>query len=61
MSYHYLPGTVRWKRLTGSGDPRGYRPNKGWEACAMVIDYHPITDRRLKQGQWWIREKYKGD
>jgi hypothetical protein len=60
MSYHYLPGTVRWKRLT-SGDPRGYRPNKGWEACAMVSDYHAITDRRLKQGQWWIREKYKGD
>jgi hypothetical protein len=61
MSYHYIPGAVRWKRYTGPADVRLYRAPKGWDACAMVIDYHPTTDRRLPQAQWWIRETYTGD
>lgn len=60
MTYCYEPGTVRWKRWTG-GDPRAYRPNKGWEARADVLDYHPITDAHFKQAQWWIRETFRGE
>lgn len=59
MTYHYRHGTIRWRRLT-SGDPRGYRPNKGWEAEAGLMDFHPITGRPFKESQWWIREQYTG-
>ena len=56
----YEVGAVRWRKLT-SGDPRGYVPNKGWEAFAYSMDSHPITGKEFKQSQWWIREEFKGD
>lgn len=59
MAYQYERGAVRWRRNPG-GDVRGYRPNKGWDAEAMLIDHHPITFRPLKNSQWWIRERYTG-
>lgn len=61
MSYHYIPGAIRWKRYTGHDDVRCYRAPKGWEVFAMVLDYHPTTDHHLPQAQWWIRETYIGD
>lgn len=60
MSYHYVYGALRWKRYTGTGDVRGYRPAKGWDATAHQLDHHPITDRPLKKSQWWICEKFRG-
>jgi hypothetical protein len=57
--YLYEIGAVRWKRLA-SGDPRSYRPNKGWEATAHFWDSHPMTGRTLRKAQWWIREEYVG-
>lgn len=54
---HYLDGSVRWHRYTGKGDVRAYRPPKGWEATAHLIDHHPITNRMLRQSQWWVREE----
>lgn len=33
--YNYQPGTIRARRYDGSGDVRGYRPPKGWEAEAV--------------------------
>ncbi len=60
MTYHYIVGAIRWRRHT-SGDPRGYRAAKGWDVEAMLLDYHPITGKNLKQSQWWIREEYRGN
>lgn len=60
MTYHYIKGARRWRRLT-SGDPRGYRPNKGWDAEAHLIDHHPLTGRYFRYSQWWILEEFKGE
>lgn len=60
MTYHYEIGAVRWRKLT-SGDPRGYRPNKGWDAVADLVDRHPITGYQLSTSQWWIREQCTGE
>jgi hypothetical protein len=59
--YHYEVGAVRWFRWDRTGDVRRHRPNKGWEARAEILDYHPITDRKLPEAQWWIRETYTGE
>ena len=59
-TYHYEPGAVRWRRCQDM-DPRGYRCAKGWEAFAEILDFHPITGRALKSGQWWIKETFTGD
>lgn len=61
MTYYYMPGTRRWKRFTGKGDVRLYRPNKGWTAIAYVADTHPVTGKPLRSAQWWVRETYTGD
>ena len=59
MTYLYEIGAIRWRR-NPPGDPRGYRPDKGWEAQADMLDYHPTTGKPLKSAQWWIREIYTG-
>lgn len=61
MTWNYEPGSVRWKRWTSDRDVRLHRPPNGWEAQALVIDTHPITDKVLPRAQWWIRETYVGD
>ena len=58
-SYTYLPGTIRARRYDGSGDVRGYRPPKGWEAEAVLVSEHPLTGRSLTAAQWWIIETRK--
>lgn len=61
MTYIYEPGTVRWRKFTGSGDVRGYRAARGWDVEAMLLDNHPITGQPLKpnaNSQWWIKETY---
>lgn len=60
MTNYYERGAVRWKRFTGDGDVRCYRPAKGWSARAEQLDLHPITERELERSQWWIRETYEG-
>jgi hypothetical protein len=61
MTYFYEVGAIRWKHHT-QGDPRGFRPAKGWSAEAMVIDDHPITAKPFKLGaQWWIKETFEGE
>lgn len=62
MSKHYYyESGVRWFRWTGPGDVRSYRPPKGWEAFADLVDQHPITGKELRESQWWIRETFTGD
>lgn len=67
-TYHYVltVGDIRWHRYTGKGDVRSYRAPRGWQAFAELIDYHPITGKKLggtklPQSQWWIREEYWGN
>lgn len=61
MTYHYEPGTVRWKRHDGKRDVRLCPPNKGWVREAVLIDRHPTTGKAFKQSQWWFRDEYEGD
>ena len=58
-TYLYEKGAVRWRK-NPPGDPRGYRPAKGWDAEAVLIDYHPLTGRPFRVSTWWIRETYNG-
>jgi len=53
---HYASGTTRARRWRGEGDVRGYRPPRGWTACAELTDMHPITGRALPCSEWWIIE-----
>ena len=57
MTYHYKPGTVRW-RVAPKSDVRAYRPPNGWSAVAHVLDDHPVTGRPLRKPGWWICETY---
>ena len=41
MAVTYAPGTVRARRWHGDGDVRGYRPPRGWTACADLTDIRP--------------------
>ena len=59
--YHYDVGTKRWRKHDNSGDVRGYKTSKGWEAFAHFVDNHPTTGRALKSGEWWFEETYVGD
>lgn len=63
MKHYYEPGTTRWFRWPSShGDPRGHSPPKGWTAEADQLDYHPITQRPLRNApQWWVCETYVGE
>ena len=62
MRYVYPPGTERWRRHDGEDDVRGYRPRRGWEAAAELLDVHPVTGRPLTDPpQWWIREVFADD
>jgi len=50
---HYASGTVRYRRWDCDDDVRSYRPPKGWQATADLIEIHPITVDilpRLKTG-----------
>jgi len=53
---YYVSGTVRYRRWHGNDDVRCYRPPKGWQAFAEVIDIHPITGKELPDSEWWIIE-----
>lgn len=55
-SIFYEPGTVRWRRHTGSYDVRAHRA-PGWEVEAVLLDYNPVTGKPLRQPQWWFREE----
>lgn len=59
MAYIYTSGN-RWKKWNGDGDVRAYRAPKGWEAYAELCDYHPVTGKKLRVPQWWIRERFVG-
>ena len=59
MRYHYEIGTVRWLRHTG-GEIRCHNPPKGWESCSDLVERNPVTGKRLKEAEWWIREIYMG-
>ncbi len=61
MAWLYEPGAIRWKRHTAGYDVRAHRAPKGWVAEAGVLEYHPITGRRLNRSQWWIRETFIGE
>lgn len=51
-----LRGTVRARRWHGEGDVRGYRPPRGWTACADLTDIHPITGCALSRAIWRLIE-----
>ena len=55
--YHYENGSVRWRKYSGKGDIRAYRPPKGWCASADLIEYHPITGEFLGRYHRWIKEE----
>jgi len=62
MKYYYEDTEsyekVRWFRWTKDYDIRLYRSPKGWDCtAAMILDYHPVTLKTLKQAQWWVCEK----
>lgn len=62
QTIYYEPGAIRWRRYQGSSDVREYRPTRGWEAFAELLDIHPVTGVHLRNGpQWWIRETFVGD
>lgn len=44
------------RRWHGDGDVRGYRPPRGWTACADLTNTHPITGCALPHAVWWIVE-----
>lgn len=58
MKYTYEIGATRWYRPVG--DPRSLRPPKGWEAFSYVLDYHPVSGRKLAKASWWTKETYTG-
>ncbi|MCC8998304.1 MAG: hypothetical protein LM522_02200 [Candidatus Contendobacter sp.] len=61
MTYIYRPGSERWRRHDGEGDVRRYRPRRGWEAEAELMDVHPVTGQPLANPpEWWIREVFTG-
>lgn len=61
MTYHYEIGAVRWRRHTGTCDVRAARLKRGWKGFADQLEYHPVTGRKLRRAQWWIRETYTGE
>ena len=49
---------IRWFLWKEKSDPREYVPHgKRWKAKAVVRQIHPITGRKLKRPEWWIREE----
>ena len=61
-TYHYKPGTVRWRRHNPKhGDVRGVRVPDGWAAMAEQRDTHPITGRHFRAAEWWIKETREDD
>lgn len=64
MTHLYEKGAIRWKRWPiSAGDPRGYKPKKGWDASADILNFHPITGKPFPRDnceQWWIREEFRG-
>jgi len=64
MTYTYITGATRWKKFkpqTPGQDVRLYRAPKGWSAFAHQLDWHPVTNKPLKQLEWWLKETYEGD
>lgn len=61
MTYHYIPGTVRWSRHNGKGDVRLCTPPKGWERMAYQLERHPTTDKVFRDVQWWFKDRYVGE
>ena len=50
--------SIRWFKWKEKSDPREYAPRgKQWRAKALMRHYHPITGRKLKRPDWWIREE----
>lgn len=45
---------IKAGRFIGDCDPRCYRPPIGYLAHAELVEYHPVTDHYLDNGQWWI-------
>ena len=60
MKYHYEIGAVRWRRHNGESDVRAAKVQSGWRAEATLLEFHPTTDKRLRQSEWWMREIYCG-
>jgi len=54
--YHYESNTKRFKKYSGKGDIRSYRPPKGWSALAYHTEQHPMTGSHIGKSEWWIKE-----
>lgn len=54
QKFHPLDHGMKAGRYIGQQDVRGYRPPRGYNASADLIDIHPMTGERLLQSEWWI-------
>lgn len=61
MQIVYVRGATRWRRCNKPGDVRAFKPSKGWQADAVLLEGHPTTGKPFQSSQWWIREVFNGE
>lgn len=49
-------GRMRAARWHGAFDVRLHRPARYWAATAGVVDYHPISGKKLVYPGWFVVE-----
>lgn len=51
---YQLEGGMIAFRWNNQRDVRSYKPPRGFDAVADLIEYHPATSESLGESQWWM-------